>query len=36
MLEDLQTRISSTVPEFDELLKEAINQDEEETFEQTM
>ena len=36
MLEDLQTRISSTVAEFDELLKEAINQDEEETFEQTM
>ena len=31
MLEDLQTRISSTVLEFDELLKEAINQDEEET-----
>ena len=36
MLEDLQTRISSTVPEFDELLREAIDQSEEETFEQTM
>ena len=36
MLEDIQTRIKQDVPGFDELLKEAIDQGEEETFEQTM
>ncbi len=36
MLEDIQTRIQNTVIGFDELLKEAIDQTEEETFEQTM
>lgn len=36
MLEDIQTRIQNTVNGFDKLLKEAIDQGEEETFEQTM
>ena len=36
MLEDVQSRIKLSVPRFDELLKEAIDQGEEETFEQTM
>ena len=36
MLEDIQTRIQNTVKGFDKLLKEAIDQGEEETFEQTM
>ena len=36
MLEDIQTRIQNTVVGFDKLLKEAIDQGEEETFEQTM
>ena len=36
ILEDVQTRISNSVENFDELLKEAIEQGEDETFEQTM
>ena len=36
MLEDIQTRIQNTVNGFDKLLKEAIDQGEEETFELTM
>ena len=36
ILEDVQIRISNSVENFDELLKEAIEQGEDETFEQTM
>jgi len=36
ILDDVQIRISNSVENFDELLKEAIEQGEDETFEQTM
>lgn len=36
MLEDVQTRIKFSVPEFDDLLKKAIEQSDDETFEQSM